>query len=194
MTYTSTLHLGGGIYAHPDLEPLLTDTRHLNPHPRNPRNGDTDTIATSITTNGLYRPIYAQRGTGHILAGNHTYAAALELGAERLPVVWLDVTDEDAERIMLVDNKAADLGWYDNALLLDLLADITATDTGLLGTAYTDDDLERLIAATRDDTPMFTPEGDLARLDQSIIRTCPYCHAHWRDTAAGPERMPDETG
>lgn len=140
------LHLGGNVWCHPDLEPLLdTDINQLRPHPTNARNGDTDAIAASIQTNGLYRPLYAQRSTGHILAGNHTYAAALELGATHLPVIWLDIDDEAALRILIADNRTADLGTYDDALLAQTLTALTATETALLGTGYTDDDLTTLM-------------------------------------------------
>lgn len=141
------LALGGDCRAHPDLEPLLTDVGNLRPHERNPRNGDVEAIMESMRVNGLYRPVYAQTSTGRILAGNHTYAAALELGATRLPVVWLDVDDEAALRVMAVDNRAADLGTYDDALLLDLLASLQNTDLELLGTGYDDDAVTAILAA-----------------------------------------------
>lgn len=143
----SGLHLGGEVYAHDALEPLLTDAGEVRPHERNPRNGDLEAIAESIRVNGLYRPIYAQRSTGRILAGNHTYAASLELGATRLPVVWLDVDDEAALRVMAVDNRAADLGTYDEPLLLELLQDLAATDLSLLGTGYDDEAVAAILAA-----------------------------------------------
>lgn len=136
------LHAGGEVFVHPDLAGLLDDDLdHIRPHPRNPRNGDTEAIVESIRANGLYRPLYAQRSTGCILAGNHTYAAALELGATALPVIWLDVDDDRAERIMLVDNRSADLGTYDDGLLVALLRDLDDTEASLLGTGYTEDDL-----------------------------------------------------
>ena len=102
--------VGGLTYIHPSLEPLLVDMDRVHPHPDNPRNeSDTDAIRESIETNGLYRPIYA-RTDGTILAGNHTYAAALELGAHPHPRrPSRDVDDERANRIMLIDNRAADL-------------------------------------------------------------------------------------
>jgi len=137
--------LGGRVRAHDSLGALLEDIGALAPHPDNPRNGDLDTISESILTNGLYRPVYAQRSTGMILAGNHTYAAALGLGATKLPVVWLDVDNMLARRILLGDNRIADLGSYDQAQLLDVLHLVQADD-GLLGTGYLDEDVVRIEA------------------------------------------------
>ena len=52
-----------------------------------------------------------------------TYAAALSLGWDRIAAVTVDVAPVAGGlyRIMLADNRTADLGGYDDALLLDLL-------------------------------------------------------------------------
>lgn len=136
--------LGGSAWAHPSLIPLAVPIEKIRPHPSNPRNGDVDAIVESIRINGLYRPLYVQLGTGYILAGNHTYAALMELGAERVPVITLDISDEEASRILLVDNKTADLGGYDYGLLVELLHELENTDQALLGTGYVEDDLHHL--------------------------------------------------
>ena len=138
--------IGGRARAHDSLGALLEDVDTLRPHTDNPRNGDLDAIAESILVNGLYRPVYAQRSTGMILAGNHTYAAALGLGATRLPVVWLDVDDRLATRILLGDNRIADLGDYDQAQLLDVLHLLQIEEDGLLGTGYVDEDVAHIEA------------------------------------------------
>ena len=97
-----------------------------------------EAVAESLTVNGQYRPIVVTTD-GTILAGNHTYAAALSLGWDRIAAVTVDVAPESPEalRIMLADNRTADLGGYDDALLLDLLRDL---DT-LEGSGYVEDDV-----------------------------------------------------
>lgn len=115
----------------------------LAPHPRNARNGDTDAIVTSLQVNGQYRPIVAT-ADGTILAGNHTYAAAMQLGWQEIDVVLLDLDPNgpDAVRIMLADNRTADLGRYDDGLLLELLTDLPELD----GTGYDAHDVDVLQA------------------------------------------------
>lgn len=117
----------------------------LKPHPDNPRNGDTDAIAESLRVNGQYRPIVITED-GTILAGNHTYAAAGELGWDTLDAVVLaiDPHSTEAKRIMLADNRTADLGRYDDGLLAGLLALLDDAEGGLLGTGYDADDLADL--------------------------------------------------
>ena len=132
---------------HPSLDPLLVDASSLKLHPANPRLGDVSAIVDSIEENGVYRPVYAQRSTGYVLAGNHTFQAMLALRAKRVPVLYLDVDDEQALRILLIDNRSADLGTYDNQQLADLLEGLSESDHGLAGTGYVPDDLAELLDA-----------------------------------------------
>lgn len=119
---TETVHLGGEAWSHPGvLTPELVPTDKIEPHPQNPRRGDLDIIGASLTAHNLYQPIRVQRSTGYIVAGNHTYKALLDKGAERVPVIYLDLTDTQALEVMADDNHAADFGTYDDAALLALL-------------------------------------------------------------------------
>lgn len=128
--------VSGGVKFHPDLEPLLVDINLVRPHPENPSSGDEDEIVTSIEVNGMYRPIYVQQSTCYILAGNTTYAACMNLRALRIPVIWLDVDDEQALRILLGDNELARLAIVDRALLNPLVSRLLETEMRLLGTGY----------------------------------------------------------
>jgi ParB-like chromosome segregation protein Spo0J len=147
----------------PELAALLVPIDRLRPHPDNPNNGDTDAIVESLRRNGLYRPVVAWRqpdGTGVILAGNHTYAAALSLHWTHLAATWVDADDpDDARRIMLADNRYAQLARMDDGALAELLQSLDTLD----GTGYTDPDLDRILA--RVDRP-YTPD---------TRPTCPGC-------------------
>jgi len=133
---TTAFIVSGDVKFHPALEPLLDDIEKLRPHPDNPSSGDEDEIVTSIEVNGMYRPVMAQVSTGYVLAGNTTYAACLNLRSRRIPVVWLDVDDEAALRILLGDNELARLAIVDRALLSPLVARLLETELKLLGTGY----------------------------------------------------------
>ena len=68
----------------------------LRAYGKNPRKGNVKAIAESLKTNKQYRPIVVQKSTKQILAGNHTYRAAKELGWSQIAVVMVDVNDEEA--------------------------------------------------------------------------------------------------
>jgi len=114
----------------------------LRQHPDNPRRGSVSTIKDSIESNGFYGAVVAQRSTGRILVGNHRYQAAQELGMAELPVIWVDVDDQQAQRLMQVDNRSTDVASYDDQILLSILEALPSLD----GTGYDTDDLLDLAA------------------------------------------------
>jgi hypothetical protein len=58
---------------------------------------------------------------------------------------YVECDDEQALRILLVDNRANDLATYDQSALSDLLQELAATDLGLDGTLFDGDALDDLI-------------------------------------------------
>lgn len=132
----------------------------IRTHPKNPRKGSVDAIAESLRVNGQYRPLVVQQSSGHILAGNHTYRAMEALGWQSVKVVFMDVDDDAAYRIMLADNRTADLGdGYDNEILADILRGLP----DLSGTGYNQDDLDLLQAAldgSQTDLSKILADGD----------------------------------
>ena len=117
----------------------------LSTYHRNPRRGNVKAITESLRARGQYKPIVVNRGTKtgrdmEILAGNHTYAAAVALKWPTIAVVLLDVDDEEAAQIVAADNRIADLGTYDDT---DLLAVLEAAGD-LTGTGYSGEDLAKL--------------------------------------------------
>ena len=117
----------------------------LSPHPSNPREGNVGAIIESIRHNGFYSPLIVQRSTGFVLAGNHRYYALEILRSPAAPVVYIDVDDDQARRILLMDNKASDEGTYDDAALAALLQELQDGSGTLMGTGYTGDDLDDLL-------------------------------------------------
>lgn len=125
----------------------------LQPYGDNPRRGNVKMIAESLEAHGQYRPIVVNLGTKtgrefEVLAGNHTLAAADSLGWEEISAALVDVDDQTARKIVLVDNRSNDVASYDQALLVELLEGL---DGDLQGTGFDDAELADLIAHLRDD-------------------------------------------
>jgi ParB-like chromosome segregation protein Spo0J len=114
----------------------------VQPHPRNPRRGDVRAIADLIDANGFYGAIVVQKSTGYILAGNHRWLAAKDRGHQTIPAIYVDVDDEHALRILTGDNRASDLGRYDDLLLTELLSELPS----LGGTGYDQAAVDALLA------------------------------------------------
>lgn len=122
-------------------------------HPDNARRGDLDVIRESLRTHGQYVPIVVQLSTGHVIKGNHTHRAAKAEGRTDIDVVFVDVDDDQAKRIMVMDNRASDRAEDDPAQLANLLQSLGGD---LTGTGYSADDLTSLLA-TLDPAPSTDP-------------------------------------
>ncbi len=146
------------------LAELVVPIGSVKPFPGNPRRGDLPALVRSLEVNGQYRPIVVNRRTGEVLAGNHTLAAALELGWDGIAATFVDVGEVEARRIVLADNRTAELGGYDDGELAAMLQHLPDFD----GTGWRPSDLGRLLDRLdrdeSDDTePMPLPADATAR-------------------------------
>lgn len=114
----------------------------LKPYDKNPRKGNIKAIADSLEINKQYRPIVVQKSTMRILAGNHTWLAAKKLGWKDISVVFVDVDDKAAKRIVLADNRTSDLAEYDEQILAEILRDLATSE----GTGYSESEMEQIIS------------------------------------------------
>ena len=162
---------GSALSVEHELAVEYVEIDELVEHPENPRRGNVEVIAESLNHTGQYRPLIASRVTGYVLAGNHTLRAA-RLLRERfqsgehegtrlinaLAVCWLDNLTPDVERrILLVDNRSADLGTYEDDMLLALLREL---EEDLTGTGYDHDVLDDLSYLNDGATEVRAPDTD----------------------------------
>lgn len=113
----------------------------LKGHAKNPRQGNVDIVAESLSTFGQFRPIIVNSRNNTIIAGHHTWLAARKLGWPTISVAWMDVDDDTHTRIMLMDNRSSDLGTYDDTILAELFASLP----DFSGTGYTPAEVQDLI-------------------------------------------------
>lgn len=123
----------------PELETHLRPIGTLIPLPDNARQGDVGAISQSLERFGQLKPIVVD-SDGVILAGNHTYAAAVALGWTEIAVVESSLEGQEKSAFALADNRLSDLATYDNTLLLDALQSLD----NLVGTGYDDGDIDQI--------------------------------------------------
>ena len=123
----------------------------LKAHPKNPNRGSIKDIAESLEEFGQFRSIVALPD-GTILAGHHVWEAAKKVGLETIRVDVVDADEHEAMKIMLADNRLADLGLGpDLDLLLDALTDLGGDMTA---TGYDEEYLKMLEEATAGAPPI----------------------------------------
>lgn len=171
----------------------------LNTYHKNPRRGDINAIAGSLVANGQFRPIVVNKGTYtgrpyEILAGNHTYLAHQHLAEthpddpqwQHIDTYLVDVDDNRAAKIVLADNRTADLGSYDNDSLLQLLESV---DDDLDGTGYDFDDLSALLDMAAGPDSLDDLEEQFGELEDDDfwitvrLRIPPVLNEQWKDWA-----------
>jgi ParB family chromosome partitioning protein len=104
----------------------LVPLASIQPHPHQPRSvvGDLSELVASIREKGVLEPILirpnASREKGaaafEIISGERRYRAALEVGLYEIPAIEMDVSDEEALEIALVENlQREDLSPFEEA-------------------------------------------------------------------------------
>jgi hypothetical protein len=88
----------------------------------------------------------------------------------QVPVIWVDVDDKAARRILLADNKTNDVAGYDDKALATLL-EAARSDDDLVGTGYTEDDLEKLLGDMGDEI-LANAEPNVGALRYQVVVDC----------------------
>lgn len=160
------------IHFHESSIPFLVGIDKVHPNPRNENGNDTDAIVESIATNGFYGAVIADQD-GMLIAGHGRYAALVQLGADQIPVLFIEASPEQASRIRIADNRTTRLGRDDPALILETLEELLASDVGLVGSGYRDEDLEFLRDSLED--PLEFDEEEFAKQRSRGSFECPKC-------------------
>lgn len=152
----------------------LVQVGKIKQHPSNPKKGNVKAIRESVDENDFYGAVIVQKSTGHILVGNHRWLAAKAEGLKKIPVIWLDVDDKAAKKIMLADNRTSDLGGYDQDILKSVLQEVLGDDA-LRGTGYTEADVDRMVRTS--EAP--SPKVEEFEATVKVHYTCPKCAFEW---------------
>ncbi len=132
----------------------------LTPHPANPNQGDQGLLGELLEANGYAGAILAQESTGIIVDGETRMKAAIAEGLAGGPVIWLDVTDDERDRLLASWNESGRRGMNDMAKLVALLRGLAPTPRGLAGCAFDGGDLDRMIYDLTGPRPLGTGPDD----------------------------------
>ena len=119
----------------------------LKPDPANPRrisDEELESLTRSIREFGLVEPIIARKEDLQVIGGHQRLLAARRLGLKQVPVVLVDLSEEQARLLNLALNRIS--GTWDQELLgrlLAELADVPAVDLTLSG--FSEDELKKYL-------------------------------------------------
>ena len=132
--------------AHMKIE--LLDPETLKSAAYNPRQisrEELNKLIKSIKQFGFVDPALVRKHDNMIVGGHQRVKAAIELGLKEIPVVYLDITENDAKLLNVALNKIS--GDWDEDKLTELLAELKFfDDIDELLTGFDEDELDQLLA------------------------------------------------
>lgn len=118
----------------------------LRTWPGNPRKGNKKLIKESLLEFGQTRPLHVRRADNTVMMGNNTLECMQELRWPHAQVVFHEVTAETARKIMLMDNRTAESGAYDEEALAEMFRELEGDYAGTGWTAEEADSIFELLA------------------------------------------------
>ena len=146
----------------------------LHPEPANPRRiseDELDALERSLREFGFVEPVVARREDRTVIGGHQRLLAGRRLGLATVPVVWLDISVEQARLLGLALNRIS--GTWDDALLARLLADLQTTpDLDLSLSGFGEDEVRDLLRSLQAREKRERPESfDLDAALEEATRT-----------------------
>ena len=170
------------------------DVAKLKPWARNPRKNAraVKVVVESIRAFGWGAPIIARQENGEIVAGHTRHLAVPALAAQwkaasveerktwhteaaeiartgRVPVRYVDLTEQAAHALALADNRAHEFSGWEDAQLREVLESLDASDR--LAAGFDDDYLEAL----REITDPLELDGEGNKPTPDAQHACPKC-------------------
>jgi len=163
------------------LRPLAAPVDNLSPDPENANRGDVPAIRRSLNAFGQRKPVVVKRTgtdgqgrpTGIVIAGNHTYLAAVELGWPQIAAIFTDDDAMTARAYALADNRTGELASWDMAQLVEHLGSLSRDEFDMSALGWTDAELGRLLGTAPDLTAFKAYDESIAAGVKLI--ECPEC-------------------
>lgn len=162
-------------HAEVDPEQLLAHPLNFRIHPESQQRA----LAGAIDTIGYIDPVIVNKNTDTVIDGHLRVALALRSGVESIPVVYVDLTEEEERQALLMLDPIAALAGSDKDKLDDLLHQVNSDDERVQEMLA--DLAERSGLHYGDDLP----EDPGPQIDKNLI-SCPNCGAFFQLTGGEP--------
>lgn len=123
------------------------DPASLTPWEENPRRNDhvVDRVARSIQRFGFAAPIVARLADRKIVAGHTRWKAANRLSLARVPVRFMDLSEDEAAALALADNRLGELAEWNDVDVAKILHDLKGEDVDIGDLGWTPSELDGLL-------------------------------------------------
>ncbi len=130
----------------PNLKVEYIPIGKLKPFKGNPRKNEAAVgeIVRSIEHYGYTSPILVRRANNEVIAGHTRLLALKETGAEKAPVIYLDMSVKEARAYGIFDNKSTENTEWDVPKLTDLIEQLTADGIEWDDLGFTEEELAEM--------------------------------------------------
>lgn len=156
-----------------NLDELIEDNNNARIHSER----NIEEIRKSLKKYKQYRPFVVQRSTNKIIVGNGMYRAMKLLGIKEGWVEYRDLSDKDATKLALTDNRTAELAEWDIEILEDIFNEL-GDDKDVIG--WNEEEINGIVG----NTPIDEEQQEEAR--QSLKERFPFCPLSVLNARSGP--------
>ena len=146
---------------------LTPDNKNARRH--NERN--IQEIMRSLQANEQYRPFVVQKSTNRIVVGNGMYEAMKRLKIKEGWAEFRDLTDAEATKLAIADNRTAELAEWDFDTLGELFAEMDEPDVP----GWSTEEIEKIAEMSDIAIPEESPEFNESVAGSVKTATCPEC-------------------
>lgn len=119
---------------------LNEDKRNANKHSKK----NIEAIKSNLLAYEQYSPLVIRKGSNIVMIGNGRLQAMKELGWKECYCFVMDITDAEAKRLAIADNRTSELSEWDDNVLAELLQEIGIEEAN--GAGFDESDLASLFA------------------------------------------------
>ena len=141
-------------------EQLLANPSNWRIHPK----GQQDALESLLDDVGWVQNIIVNQRTGHVVDGHMRAAVAISKNETEVPVVYVDLTDEEERKVLASLDPIGAMAVTDKDVLSDLISDLTLTDV-----------LDELVKSVAEEDPLQAVKKNLKEQRTSQVwRTDPF--------------------
>lgn len=156
------------------MKPMLVELSTLKLDHKNARKHserNIQEIMRSLQANEQYRPFVVQKSTNRIVVGNGMYEAMKRLKIKEGWAEFRDLTDAEATRLGISDNRTAELAEWDWPVLKDIIRDY-GEDVDIPG--WSSEECEALSLSVIENIDALFEDGE-EHNEEKPPKTCPHC-------------------
>ena len=150
---------------------LVGNPRNWRTHPKAQR----DALAGVLDQVGWVQDVIVNRRTGYLVDGHARVAVAAQRGETSVPVVYVDLSEDEELLILATLDPLAAMAEADTDALADLLASVTSEDaalTSMLQELERKSSIEQMVKYTQKIiTPLYEPTGSMPSIADLLDTT-----------------------